>query len=130
MYAKFLKAGFAEYGPYFSISIKYPILFRAVLINFTNQKLECNYKIKAAIQPSLYVSRGLHKRQGTGRIVFEVFSSPVKSRFIVLISKRTSIPAYQSYEIKSFPWTILWFRILEIFSVESIARLGVFMFQS
>ena len=36
----------------------------------------------------------------------------------------------QSYEIKSPPWTILWFRILEIFSVENIARLGVFMFQT
>ena len=33
----------------------------------------------------------------------------------------------QSYEIKSPPWTILWFRILGIFSVENIARLGVFM---
>ena len=31
----------------------------------------------------------------------------------------------QSYEIKSPPWTILWFRILGI-----IARLGVFMFQT
>ena len=36
----------------------------------------------------------------------------------------------QSYEIKSPPWTILWFRILEIFSVENIGRLGVFMFQT
>jgi hypothetical protein len=36
----------------------------------------------------------------------------------------------QSYEIKSPPWTILWFRILGIFSVENIARLGVFMFQT
>ena len=26
----------------------------------------------------------------------------------------------QSYEIKSSPWTILWFRILGIFSVENI----------
>ena len=32
----------------------------------------------------------------------------------------------QSYVIKSAPWTILWFRILGIFSVENIARLGVF----
>ena len=36
----------------------------------------------------------------------------------------------QSYEIKSPPWTILWFRILVIFSVENKARLGVFMFQT
>ena len=36
----------------------------------------------------------------------------------------------QSYEIKSPPWTILCFRILGIFSVENIARLGVFMFQT
>ena len=28
------------------------------------------------------------------------------------------------------PWTILWFRILGIFSVENIDRLGVFMFQT
>ena len=36
----------------------------------------------------------------------------------------------QSYEIKSPPWTILWFRILGIFSVDNIDRLGVFMFQT
>ena len=36
----------------------------------------------------------------------------------------------QSYEIKSPPWTILWFRILGIFSVESIKRLCVFIFQT
>ena len=36
----------------------------------------------------------------------------------------------QSYEIKSPPWTILWFRILEIFSVENIKRLCVFIFQT
>ena len=36
----------------------------------------------------------------------------------------------QSYEIKSPPWTILQFRILGIFSVENIAKLGVFMFQT
>ena len=36
----------------------------------------------------------------------------------------------QSYEIKSPPWTILWFRILGIFSVENIDRLGVSMFQT
>ena len=36
----------------------------------------------------------------------------------------------QSYEIKSRPWTILWFRILGIFSVENIDRLCVLMFQT
>ena len=36
----------------------------------------------------------------------------------------------QSYEIKSPLWTILWFRILGIFSVENIDRLGVFMLQT
>ena len=36
----------------------------------------------------------------------------------------------QSYEIKSPPWTILWFRTLGIFSVENIKRLCVFMFQT
>ena len=40
------------------------------------------------------------------------------------------IDYFQSYEVKSPPWTILWFRILGIFSVENIARLGVFMFQT
>ena len=36
----------------------------------------------------------------------------------------------QSYVIKFAPWTILWFRILRIFSVENIKRLCVFMFQT
>ena len=36
----------------------------------------------------------------------------------------------QSYVIKSPPWTILWFRILGIFSAENIKRLCVFMFQT
>ena len=36
----------------------------------------------------------------------------------------------QSYVIKSAPWTILWFRILGIFSVEYIKRLCVFMFKT
>ena len=36
----------------------------------------------------------------------------------------------QSYEIKSPPWTIWWFRILGIFSVEIIDRLGAMMFQT
>ena len=37
---------------------------------------------------------------------------------------------YQTYEIKSSPWTIFWFRILGISSVENIDRLSVFMFQT
>ena len=41
-----------------------------------------------------------------------------------------SLISIQSYEIKSPPWTILWFRILGIFSVENIKRLCVFMFQT
>ena len=36
----------------------------------------------------------------------------------------------QSYEIKSPPWTIWWFRILVIFSVENIDRLGAMMCQT
>ena len=36
----------------------------------------------------------------------------------------------QSYEIKSPPWAILWFRILGFFSVENIVRLDVFIFQT
>ena len=40
------------------------------------------------------------------------------------------LASIQSYEIKSPPWTILWFRILGIFSVENIKRLCVFMFQT
>ena len=38
--------------------------------------------------------------------------------------------AEQSYVIKSPPWTIWWFRILWIFSVENIDRLGDFMLQT
>ena len=36
----------------------------------------------------------------------------------------------QSYEIKSPPWTILWFRIVGIFSVENIKRLCVLIFKT
>ena len=41
-----------------------------------------------------------------------------------------SFHSTQSYEMKSPPWTILWFRILGIFSVENIKRLCAFMFQT
>ena len=44
--------------------------------------------------------------------------------------KGTCIGHLQSYLIKSPPWTILWFRILGIFSVENVKRLCVFMFQT
>ena len=40
------------------------------------------------------------------------------------------ITSDQSYEIKSPPWTIFWFRIFGIFSVKNIKRLCVFMFQT
>ena len=48
--------------------------------------------------------------------------------FFVFLEGRSFL--LQSYEIKSPPWTILWFRILGIFSVENIKRLCVFMFQT
>ena len=41
-----------------------------------------------------------------------------------------SVYQIQSYDIKSPPWTIWWFRILGIFFVENIDRLGDFMFQT
>ena len=62
-------------------------------------------------------------------------SSPSSSLFL-LPRPRENIKDHslhrclQSYEIKSLPWTILWFRILGIFSVENIKRLCVFMFQT
>ena len=45
-------------------------------------------------------------------------------------NNNTGVSSRQSYEIKSPPWTILWFRILGNFSVENIKRLCVFMFQT
>ena len=47
-----------------------------------------------------------------------------------MVSKVWMICIAQSYVIKSAPWTILWFRILGIFSGEYIKRLCVFMFKS
>ena len=46
------------------------------------------------------------------------------------IGVRSGSPFLQSYEIKFPPRTILWFKILRIFSVENIKMLGVFMFQT
>ena len=61
----------------------------------------------------------------------EAEESNIVSVFIASITTTTSKGSFnQSYEIKSPPWTILWFRIREIFSVENIDRLGVFMFQT
>ena len=48
---------------------------------------------------------------------------------MMIFQEKKSIYLCQSYEIKSPPWTILWFRILGIFSVENIKRLCVFMFR-
>ena len=45
-------------------------------------------------------------------------------------NSRSAVGLFQSYEIKSPPWTIWWFRILGIFSVENIDRLGAMMFQT
>ena len=57
-------------------------------------------------------------------LVLDEDKDPVATIFTPMGSK------FQSYEIKSPPWTILWFRILGIFSVENIKRLCVFMFQT
>ena len=47
-----------------------------------------------------------------------------------LVHTKVGIHFIQSYEIKSPPWIVLWFRILGIFSVESIDRLGAMKFQT
>ena len=49
---------------------------------------------------------------------------------IIFVLKNSLVRLNQSYEIKSPPLTILWFRILGIFSVENKKRLCVFMFQA
>ena len=58
------------------------------------------------------------------------FAVDLKKDFYPKLVKYSSIYSMQSFEIKSPPWTILWFRIVGIFSVKNIARLGVFMFQT
>ena len=70
-----------------------------------------------------------------GLIIFAKNLSMQEKQFCIFFQKqiRVKVSEYssnQSYEIKSPPWTILWFRILEIFSVENIARLSVLMFQT
>ena len=52
----------------------------------------------------------------------------LKNRFYVTPCFRSLYS--QNYEIKFPPWTILWFRILGIFSVENKKRMCVFMFQT
>ena len=54
----------------------------------------------------------------------------LRSRHFTTIYLSTGICKKQSYEIKSPPWTIWWFRILGIFSVENVNRLGAMMFQT
>ena len=53
-----------------------------------------------------------------------------KTEFFKTHINALCINLFISYEIKSPPWTILWFRILGISSVESIMSLCVFMFQT
>ena len=48
----------------------------------------------------------------------------------LLCTAASLVKSSQSYVIKSPLWTILWFRILGIFSVENIKRLCGFMFQT
>jgi hypothetical protein len=54
----------------------------------------------------------------------------IKKDLLPVYKRVNNVSLYQSYEIKSTPLNFLWFRILEIFSVENIARLGAFMFQT
>ena len=64
--------------------------------------------------------------------LLEVFNScNIQILYGFLVRKFLAVVCcHQSYEIKSPPWTILWFRILGIFSAENIKRLCVFMFQT
>ena len=50
--------------------------------------------------------------------------------FLLIIYSFILLLCNQSYVIKFAPWTISWFRILGIFSVENIKRLCIFMFQT
>ena len=65
--------------------------------------------------------------------IFKVYES-VRCNFFWFSQQKKklhkSVHFKQSYVIKSAPWTILWFRILEIFPVENIKRVCVFMFQT
>ena len=60
----------------------------------------------------------------------ESYQAELQAEKSSLIHESEQVSSNQSYEIKSPPWTILWFRILGIFSVENIKRLCVFMFQT
>ena len=46
---------------------------------------------------------------------------------IIFVLKNSLVRLNQSYEIKSPPWTFLRFRILGMFSVENIAKVGCFL---
>ena len=68
-----------------------------------------------------------------GSFLFIYEFSPENIHIITYLKQenyKKKIGKNQSYEIKSPPWKILWFRILVIFSVENIKRLCVFMFQT
>ena len=56
----------------------------------------------------------------------EISSAKAIVRRLENLPQPNQVCSMQSYEIKSHPWTILWLRILGIFSVENIKRLCVF----
>ena len=89
--------------------MKRPIINEAVLLFLQNKgaKIEVFWQVKTLLFQNLHI--------------------PKKGNWLwTFLEGRYS----QSYVIKSAPWTILLFRILEIFSVENIKRLCVFMFQT
>ena len=49
---------------------------------------------------------------------------------MMFFHKFTGMWLVQSYEVKLPPWTIWWFRILGIFSIVNINRLGAMLFQT
>ena len=72
----------------------------------------------------------VHKMQG---LIWILQNGRQRYWLSCLVCQKLAVAAlykYQSYEIKSPSWTILWFRILGIFSVENIKRLCVFMLQT
>ena len=66
---------------------------------------------------------------GSQAILFDGFGWKEGFRVMAMVRDLSGI-YFQSYEIKSPPWTILWFRILGIFSGEYIKRLCLFMFKT
>ena len=67
--------------------------------------------------------------RGSGTAQGRIFQLPPHGKSSEFLKWRY-VTKCQSYEIKSPPWTILWFRILEIFSIKNVKRLCVFMFQT